>query len=53
MAGPLATIWDVVPDGSRPARGRDLGALLKRIHSLPPPSFEPRWASSPIDRAGG
>nr|WP_042184078.1 aminoglycoside phosphotransferase family protein [Kibdelosporangium sp. MJ126-NF4]CEL16060.1 hypothetical protein [Kibdelosporangium sp. MJ126-NF4]CTQ93986.1 hypothetical protein [Kibdelosporangium sp. MJ126-NF4] len=44
----LATIWDVVPEDSRPASGRDLGALLKRIHSLPPPSFDlPVW--DPLD----
>ncbi|ONI72772.1 aminoglycoside phosphotransferase [Actinosynnema sp. ALI-1.44] len=44
----VATVWDVVPDGGRPARGRDLGKLLKRIHSLPPPSFDlPVW--DPLD----
>lgn len=44
----VATVWDVVPGGGRPARGRDLGALLKRIHRLPPPSFDlPVW--DPMD----
>jgi aminoglycoside phosphotransferase (APT) family kinase protein len=36
----LATVWEVVPSGGRPPRGRDLGALLRQIHQLPPPSFE-------------
>jgi aminoglycoside phosphotransferase len=44
----LATVWDVVPDGRHKARGRDLGALLKRIHQLPPPDFPlPTW--DPLD----
>jgi Phosphotransferase enzyme family len=44
----LATIWDVVPGGPRPPRGRDLGELLRRIHTLPAPPFElPVW--DPLD----
>jgi hypothetical protein len=44
----LATVWDVVPTGTRVPRGRDLGELLRRIHKLPHPSFElPVW--DPLD----
>ncbi|MFC0115762.1 aminoglycoside phosphotransferase family protein [Kibdelosporangium aridum] len=44
----LATVWDVVPDGGRQPRGRDLGELLKRIHNLAPPPFDlPAW--DPLD----
>ena len=44
----LATLWRRVPrTGSRPT-GRDLAALLRGLHRLPPPEFElPRWA--PLD----
>jgi len=39
-----ATLWEAVPDGGRPARGRDLGKLLRRIHDLPEPaSWLPPW----------
>ncbi|TCO64617.1 phosphotransferase family protein [Actinocrispum wychmicini] len=44
----LATVWDVVPSGGQPPRGHDLGALLGRIHRLPPPTFHlPSW--DPLD----
>ncbi len=44
----VATVWEVVPSGGRPARGRDLGNLLRRIHQLPAPPFQlPIW--DPLD----
>lgn len=44
----LATVWEVVPSGGQEPRGRDLGALLRRIHQLPPPTFQlPAW--DPLD----
>jgi Ser/Thr protein kinase RdoA (MazF antagonist) len=44
----LATVWEVVPSGGQEPRGRDLGALLARIHQLPPPAFQlPAW--DPLD----
>ncbi|CAM3611549.1 aminoglycoside phosphotransferase family protein [Kibdelosporangium persicum] len=43
----LATVWDVVPEGGRRPRGRDLGGLLRRVHSLPPPLDLPEW--DPLD----
>jgi streptomycin 6-kinase len=44
----VATVWEVVPSGGRPARGRDLGALLRRVHQLPPPPF-PLSTWDPLD----
>jgi hypothetical protein len=43
----LATVWQLVPSVGRPTGG-DLGILLRRMHSLPPPPVElPDWA--PLD----
>ncbi|WP_204846109.1 aminoglycoside phosphotransferase family protein [Saccharothrix algeriensis] len=48
VGGHLATVWHTVDSGGPPVDGRDLGLLLRRLHSLPPPPFElPRW--SPLD----
>ncbi|PRY45931.1 phosphotransferase family protein [Umezawaea tangerina] len=47
----LATLWHVVPEHPKPARGldgRDLASVLRRWHALPAPTFElPGWA--PLD----
>ena len=43
----LATVWRQVPDGGRRPNGRDLGRLLRRVHSLPAPAGLPEWA--PLD----
>ncbi|QFZ23936.1 phosphotransferase family protein [Saccharothrix syringae] len=44
----LATVWHTVPATGRPVDGRDLGRLLRTLHSLPEPGFElPAWA--PLD----
>ncbi|GAB3913722.1 aminoglycoside phosphotransferase family protein [Kibdelosporangium lantanae] len=44
----LATLWEVVPSGGRPPRGRDLGRLLRQVHQLPAPDFRlPAW--DPLD----
>lgn len=47
-----ATVWDLVPDGGRPARARDLASLLRRMHALPTtPFLLPSWA--PLDDVRG
>jgi hypothetical protein len=44
----LATLWDEVPHGGAKPRGRDLGRMLRRVHSLPIPEFPlPAW--HPLD----
>ncbi|HWE88317.1 MAG TPA: aminoglycoside phosphotransferase family protein [Pseudonocardiaceae bacterium] len=44
----LATVWQRVPTVRRRPTGRDLGELLRRLHTLPQPAFElPEWA--PLD----
>ncbi|GAA3860535.1 aminoglycoside phosphotransferase family protein [Saccharothrix violaceirubra] len=44
----VATVWHTVPVTGRAVDGRDLGRLLLRMHSLPPPDVPlPRWA--PLD----
>jgi Phosphotransferase enzyme family len=44
----LATVWETVPHGGRRPRGRDLAKLLRRLHTLPEPSFRlPAW--QPLD----
>jgi aminoglycoside phosphotransferase (APT) family kinase protein len=44
----LATLWEEVPLGGARPRGRDLGRLLRRVHSLPVPDFPlPAW--HPLD----
>lgn len=44
----LATVWEAVPEGGRPPRGRELGKLLRRIHELPEPAtWLPAW--HPLD----
>ncbi len=48
VGGHLATVWHTVSSGGPPVDGRDLGVLLRRLHSLPAPAFElPRW--SPLE----
>lgn len=43
--GHLATLWLRVPTTGRAPTGADLGRILRRYHSLPPPSKTPlpRW----------
>jgi hypothetical protein len=44
----LATVWEEVPTTSYQPTTRDLAALLRRLHELPPPAFAlPKW--SPLD----
>jgi hypothetical protein len=44
----LATLWDEVPPGGPKPRARDLGRLLRRVHTLPDPEFPlPGW--HPLD----
>jgi hypothetical protein len=45
--GHLATLWEAVPDVGPEPTGRDLGRLLREVHSLPlPPSL---WCWSPME----
>ncbi|GAA2665730.1 Phosphotransferase enzyme family protein [Actinosynnema pretiosum] len=44
----VATLWRTAPSGGPPVDGRDLGRLLRLLHSLPEPDFEvPKW--SPLE----
>ncbi|WP_406401561.1 phosphotransferase enzyme family protein [Streptomyces uncialis] len=38
--GHPVTVWWRLPDAVRPAGGRDLATLLRRVHSLPAPEIE-------------
>lgn len=44
VAGRRVTLWHRVPAGGASPNGRDLGAILRRYHSLPTPQFDlPAW----------
>ncbi|MGX6744599.1 phosphotransferase enzyme family protein [Streptomyces xantholiticus] len=40
VEGHPVTVWHRLPDAVRPAQPADLAHLLRRVHSLAPPSFE-------------
>ncbi|EDY45784.1 phosphotransferase enzyme family protein [Streptomyces sp. SPB074] len=39
VEGHPVTLWERLPEASRPATPADLAALLRRVHALPAPSF--------------
>lgn len=43
VGGHIATFWEAVDDLGHPQSGGDMGALLRRLHSLPLSSALPEW----------